>query len=94
MCLAAAELGARFLSSRRTVRALLAGGALLYATVLCFRDLENYRDDRAENGERIANCTAKIAELERAHGGPCGFELKCPKRRDWSFTVSPPDCEH
>jgi hypothetical protein len=94
VCLAAAELGARFLSRRRAVRALLAGSALLYATVLCFRDLENYRDDRAENGERIANCTAEIAELERAHGGPCGFELKCSKRRDWSFTVSPPDCEY
>jgi hypothetical protein len=92
-CLAAAELGSRLRGKGRVVQAVLGAGTLVYASVLCLRDLENYRDERADNGERIAECMSEIAELERAHGGPCGFEHRCSKRKDWSFTVTPPECE-
>ncbi len=93
VCLAVAELGSRMPGRGRVVQAVLGAGTLVYASALCLRDLENYRDERADNGERIAECMSEIAELERAHGGPCGFEHRCSKRKDWSFTVTPPECD-
>jgi len=92
VCLAAAELVSRFLPNWALARASLGAGALLYASILCFESLGNYRDHRQENGPRIAACVNELAALERAHGGPCGFSLYCKKRRDWSFSVETRAC--
>jgi hypothetical protein len=87
-----AELVTRFLPNRAVARAGLGLAVLVYPAILCVDSLENYRDPRHGNGERIANCVKELAALERANGGPCGFTFHCKKRHDWSFQVEAPAC--
>jgi hypothetical protein len=87
-----AEVVTRLLPNRAVARASLGLAALVYPAILCVGSLENYRDHRLENGERIAACVKELAALERSNGGPCGFTFHCKKRHDWSFQVEVPAC--
>ncbi len=90
--LLAAELVTRLLPNRALARAGLGLAVLVYPAILCLDSLENYRDHRQGNGERIATCVRELAALERENGGPCGFTFHCKKRHDWSFQVEAPPC--
>jgi hypothetical protein len=68
--------------------------AVLLAALFGLQHLGRAPRDRYRNlnAERVAACMQRLTSLQARNGGPCGFSLRCPKRRDWGIVFHPRRC--